>query len=112
VGRAFIATSSDDAVRIVLSSSSLARRLSLHRLWLPQLQSFVAPATAGIRASVAASFCEAAANQIWFHTNSEHRLSAGLFFDFRILFRLFLAMRIDRKVSTLNPPETSRPFGC
>jgi hypothetical protein len=65
-GRAFIAMSSDGAVRMVLSSVFLARQLSL-----PQLRSFAAPVTAGICASVAALFCEAAANQIWFHTNSE-----------------------------------------
>jgi hypothetical protein len=83
VGRAFIVTSSDGAVRMVLWSLPRARRLLLLRLrrsWLPQLRSFAAPATAGTRASVAASFCEASANQVWFHTNSEHCLSAGLLF--------------------------------
>jgi hypothetical protein len=62
-------------------------------LSLPQLRSFAAPAIAGIRASAAASFCEAAANQIWFHTNSEHRLSAGSFLTFESPFRLFFFPR-------------------
>jgi hypothetical protein len=62
VGRAFIATSSDGAARMVLSSLPRARQLSLPQLrrsWLPQLRSFAEPATAGIRASVDAWFCEA-----------------------------------------------------
>jgi hypothetical protein len=95
VGRAFIATSSDGAVRMVRSSLPRARQLlsprrrqlslpRLRRSWLPQFRSFAAPATAGIRASVAASFCEAAANQIWFHINSEPHFGRGSFFDFRI----------------------------
>jgi hypothetical protein len=66
---------------MVQSSLPRARRLLLRRRsWLLQLRSFAALATAGIRASVAASFCEASANQVSFHTNLERRISAGLFF--------------------------------
>jgi hypothetical protein len=93
---------------MVLWSLPRARRLLLLRLrrsWLPQLRSFAVPATAGTRASVAASFCEASPNQVWFHTNSEHCLTAGLFFFFRIsipTFFLSVAASIDRKVSAFT----------
>jgi Amidohydrolase family len=50
---------------------------------LPQLRSFAAPATAGIRASVAASFSEAQQTKSGFTQTRSTALSAGLFFSGR-----------------------------
>jgi hypothetical protein len=85
VGRAFIATRSDGAVRMVLSSLPRAHQLSwprLRRSWLPQLRSFVAPATAGIRASVDASFCEASEPNLVSHKLGAPHFGRGSFLTF------------------------------